>query len=115
MTVSITNQQVNEHTFLQMMYEDPYFPDHVLDKGTDILRQLCAQIEAEPPADLTKLYELTQRATEEFNVLEAEFEAADSGIETTAREEICEEFCFIADAYGFEDADPEELTATREW
>ncbi|CAM4527700.1 DUF5713 domain-containing protein [Nocardia ninae] len=115
MTVSITNQQVNEHAFLQMMYEDPYFPNHVLDKGTEILRRLCAQIEAEPPADLTKLYELTQRATEEFNALEAEFEAADSGIETTAREEICEEFCFIADAYGFEDADPEELTATREW
>ncbi|WP_223885084.1 DUF5713 family protein [Nocardia colli] len=66
-------------------------------------------------ADLTALDEHTQRATEEFNALEEEFDAAGSEIETVAREVICEEFCFVADAYGFADADREELTATREW
>ncbi|WP_374214999.1 DUF5713 family protein [Streptomyces longispororuber] len=37
------------------------------------------------------------------------------GIETVAREWICEEFCFVASAYGFTDADAEELTAVRDW
>ncbi|MFB8278801.1 DUF5713 family protein [Nocardia colli] len=113
--MSITNQQVNGHAFLEPLYADSYFPDHVLDKGAEILRRLCERVEIAPPADLTALYELTQRATEEFNALEEEFDAAGSEIETVAREVICEEFCFVADAYGFADADREELTATREW
>lgn len=54
-------------------------------------------------------------ATEAFNDLEAEFEAAGSDIETVAREEIGEAFWFIAMAYGFEDADGEELISAREW
>lgn len=54
-------------------------------------------------------------ATEEFNALEAEFDAAGSEIETVAREEIAEGFGFVADAYGFGDADVEELIAAREW
>lgn len=58
---------------------------------------------------------LTQAATEEFNLLEAEFEAAGSDIETVAREEIAEDFSFVASAYGFADADVEELIATRDW
>ena len=53
--------------------------------------------------------------TEEFNILEAEFEAAGSEIETVAREEIAEIFWAVAMAYGFADADVEELIATREW
>lgn len=52
---------------------------------------------------------------EEFNQLEAEFEAAGSEIETVAREEIAEDFWFVASTYGFTDADVEELIATRNW
>ncbi|MFE3192451.1 DUF5713 family protein [Nocardia sp. NPDC059240] len=111
----ITNQQVAERTFLQPLYADAYFPDRVLDKGTAILLRLCERIEAEKPSDLTALYTLTWAATEEFNLLEAEFEAAGSEIETVAREEIAEDFWFIASAYGFADADAEELIATRDW
>lgn len=33
-----------------------------------------------------------------------------SGVETVAREWICDEFGFVASAYGFTDADAEELT-----
>ena len=40
---------------------------------------------------------------------------ADSELETAARQSIGEEFAFIASAYGFEDADVEELIATRDW
>ncbi|GHG09196.1 DUF5713 family protein [Streptomyces filamentosus] len=111
----ITNRKVGEHAFLQGLYEDGYFPDHVVDKGREILLRLCERVEAVRPADLTALYALTHAATEEFNLLEAEFEAAGSEIETVAREEIGEDFRFVATAYGFTDADPEELIATREW
>ncbi|MEV6941849.1 DUF5713 family protein [Streptomyces sp. NPDC051172] len=111
----ITNQQVIEHAFLEVLYEDDYFPDQVLDRGKAILLSLCERIEAERPADLAALYHLTQAATEEFNVLEAAFDAAGSEIETVAREEIGGDFWFIAQAYGFQDADAEQLIAPREW
>lgn len=110
-----TNQQVAGRAFLQQMYDDPYFPDRVVDRGRAILLQLCERIEAERPSNLETLYALTQAATEEFNLLDKEFMAAGSEIETVAREWICDEFCFIASAYGFTDADAEELTAGRDW
>ncbi|MBM9503611.1 DUF5713 family protein [Actinacidiphila acididurans] len=111
----ITNHQVAGHAFLRHLYADEYFPDEVLDKGRAILLRLCERIETEPPPDLAALYALTQSATEEFNLLEAEFEAVGSEIETVAREEIAEDFWFVASAYGFADADVEELIATRDW
>ncbi|MET8864362.1 DUF5713 family protein [Nonomuraea sp. NPDC004580] len=110
-----TNPQTAGHTFLKSMYEDGYYPDHVVDKGREILLRLCERIEDERPADLAALYVLTHAATEEFNELEAEFDAAGSEIETVAREVIAEDFWFVASAYGFADADAEELIATREW
>ncbi|MEV4947033.1 DUF5713 family protein [Streptomyces sp. NPDC053755] len=111
----VTNQRTAGHAFLRHLYADVYYPDHVLDKGRAILLRLCERIEAGQPSDLTALYALTHAATEEFNDLEAEFEAAGSEIETVAREEIAEDFWFVASAYGFEDADAEELIAPREW
>ncbi|MGW0711874.1 DUF5713 family protein [Streptomyces sp. NPDC002643] len=113
--MGITNQQMAGHAFLRELYEDAYFPDHVLDKGKAVLVRLCERIEAERPSDLASLYALTHAATEEFNRLEAEFEAAGSEIETVAREEIAGDFWRVAQAYGFTDADAEELIATREW
>jgi hypothetical protein len=111
----VTNQQVAEHTFLQPMYTDSYFPDRVVDRGRVILERLCERIEVEHPSDLSTLYALTQAATEEFNLLESDFEAAGSEIETVAREAIAEDFGFVASAYGFADADVEELIAGRDW
>ncbi|MEU6063990.1 DUF5713 family protein [Streptomyces sp. NPDC047082] len=113
--MAISNEQVIEHPFLRGLYRDDYYPDQVVDRGREILLRLCERIEAERPADLAALYVLTQAATDEFNDLQAEFEAADSEIETVAREEIAEDFWFVAHAYGFADADVEELIATRDW
>jgi hypothetical protein len=110
-----TNRQIAGHAFLKDMYQDGYYPDHVVDKGREILLRLCERIEAERPSDLPALYALTHAATEEFNELEAAFEAAGSEIETVAREVIAEDFSFVASAYGFADADVEELIATRDW
>ncbi|GIH94566.1 DUF5713 family protein [Planobispora siamensis] len=111
----LTNQKVLDHVFLKEMYDDGYFPDHVVDKGRAILLRLCERIEAERPADLAALYALTKPATEEFNALEEEFEAAGSMIDTIGREIIGDHFWFVALAYGFTDADGEELIAAREW
>lgn len=111
----IGDQRVAAHAFLRPMYADSYFPDHVVDQGRAILERLCERIEAERPSDLEALYALTQAATEEFNGLEAAFEAAGSEIETVAREAIAADFAFVASAYGFADANVEELIATRDW
>jgi Family of unknown function (DUF5713) len=77
--VSLSNAQVNNHAFLQCMYEDDSFPKHLVDDLGE------------------ELYE------------------ANSEIETSAAECIAEDFAFIAEAYGFVDADLEELIATRLW
>ncbi|MFJ4782181.1 DUF5713 family protein [Streptomyces sp. NPDC088794] len=111
----ISNQQAAAHAFLKALYRDAYYPDHVVDRGRDILLRLCERIEAERPADLDALYVLTQAATDEFNDLETAFEEAGSEIETVAREEIAEDFWFVAKTYGFENADVEELIGTRDW
>ncbi|WP_405786331.1 DUF5713 family protein [Streptomyces sp. NBC_01367] len=83
--------------------------------GRAFLLRLCERIEGEQPSDLETLYALTQAATEEFNLLDREFMAAGSGIETVAREWICDEFRFVASAYGFTDADAGKPTAGRDW
>lgn len=111
----ITNQQVAGHAFLRPMYQDSYFPDHLVDQGKGILLRLCERIEAEQPQDLEALYGISQAATEEFNFLDTKLHAAGSGIETAAREWIAEDFGFVASAYGFTDAHEEELVAGRDW
>ena len=54
-------------------------------------------------------------ATERFNELAEEFEENDSEIETVARDTIATDMEYIAQSYGFEDADIEELVAPRDW
>ncbi|NEA99212.1 DUF5713 family protein [Streptomyces sp. SID13726] len=109
--MTISNERVSTHPFLKALYRDDYYPDRHVDRGKEILLRLCGRIEADRPADLAALYVLTQAAAEEFNGLQDDgFE-----IETVAREEIAEDFWFVADAYGFADADIEELIATRDW
>lgn len=111
----VTNPKIKQHTFLEDMYEDEYFPNHLVDKGTAILIDLCIEIEQKKPTTLEELYKLTHNATEKFNELQEEFEDEGSEIETDARASIAEGFEFIAIAYGFENADIEELIATRDW
>nr|WP_062339681.1 DUF5713 family protein [Herbidospora sakaeratensis] len=109
------NAKIAAHPFLAGLYRDPYFPDELVDKGKAVLLRLCDRIEAERPADLAALYVLTHAATDEFNALDEEFHDAGSEIETAAREWIADDFWIVASAYGFDDADIEELIATRDW
>ena len=55
------------------MYDDDYFPAELVQKGENILVELCRQIETEQPEDLDGLYSLTHAATERFNELAEEF------------------------------------------
>jgi predicted DNA-binding WGR domain protein len=111
----LTNEKTRNHLFLKEMYEDQYFPNNCVDMGKEILIDLCFQIEKTLPKSLEELYKLTHIATEKFNDLQEDFEDNDSEIETAARDCIGENFAFIANSYGFNEADTEELIATREW
>ena len=110
----IENQLIQKHDFLREMYEDSYFPRPLVDKGKTILLDLCQSVETDKPEDLDAFYVLTHAATQRFNDLEPEFEAANSELETAAREAIAEDFAFIASAYMF-DADVEEMISPRNW
>lgn len=112
---SLKNEKIRNHSFLKGMYEDPYFPDFLVDKAKELLIELCAQIEEQNPQNAKELYVLTHIATEKFNDLQNVFDEHDSEIETYARESIASDFDFIAKAYGFANADGEELIAPREW
>jgi Family of unknown function (DUF5713) len=112
--LALKNEEVKSYSFLEEMYEDDYFPSFLVDKGKNILIDLCFEIETQQPKNLGDLYKLTHLATNKFNDLENEFFENDSEIETAARECIAMDFGFIADAYKF-DADVEELIATRDW
>ena len=111
----LNNPELADHTFLQDMYDDDYFPPELVQKGENILVELCRQIETEQPENLDALYELTHAATERFNELAEEFDENDSEIETVARDTIATDMEYIAQSYGFADADIEELVAPRDW
>jgi hypothetical protein len=112
--MNIQNKNLKDYKFLEGMYGDEYFPKFLVDKGKQILINLCLQIEQENPKTLKDLYVLTQASTEEFNALEDDFMENGSEIETAARECIAVDFEYIAKAYGF-NPDIEELIATRNW
>lgn len=111
----LINEKVKNYSFLNEMYQDAYFPNKCVDKGKDILIDLCFQLEEKKPKNLEELYNLTHSATDKFNSLQDEFYENDSEIETVARDCLGTDFEFIAHAYGFENADTEELIATRDW
>ena len=111
----VQNPAVASHTMLADMVNDSYYPAPLVAKGQQILVRLAERIEEHSPRDLAALYRLTHAATEEFNRLAEEFRHADSEIETVARDAISEDFGFLADVYGYTDADLEELVAARDW
>ena len=113
--MSFANPQLQQYDFLAAMQCDACFPAPLVRKGRQILIGLCQAIEAGQPQSLDALYALTHAATHEFNRLAEEFDAHDSQIETAARENIGEDFEAIAQAYGFDAADSEELIAPRDW
>ena len=113
--MTLSNATMANYAFLKDMYRDPYFPNDLVQQGEAILVDVCLALERNPPADLAGLYALTHAATECFNDLQEAFEERGSEIETAAREAIAQDFDAIAKAYGFAEADVEELIAPRDW
>lgn len=113
--MNIQNTKILEHVFLQDMYQDSYFPKHLVDQVKTILLDLCVEIEVKKPEHLEDLYELTLRATQKINDLQDAFDEAESEIETVARDCIGMDVYYIAQSYGFVDADAEELISARDW
>jgi hypothetical protein len=107
------NASILAHAFLEDMFRDGDFPDHLVEKGKLILLDLCARIEREQPEG-EALYALTHEATERFNALAEEFYEHDSEIETVARDNIGSDVDFILRTYGY-DLDIEEAIAPRDW
>jgi hypothetical protein len=107
--------KIDKEKLLPGMYRDGYFPNQLVDKLRDIILGACSKIEKESPQDLEELYSITCEATELINDLQEEFEENDSEIETVARDEIALAFELVAKTYGYENADLEELVATRDW
>jgi hypothetical protein len=113
--VGIEDETLRDHAFVAVMVRDEYYPDGPVAQLQAVLVRLCERIEAERPADLDALSVLTHAATEEINELQDVFWEAGSEIETVARDAIAEDVERIAHAYGFVDADLEELLAPRDW
>ena len=103
------------HVFLKGMINDDYFPNELVKEGQEILRELCRKFDLEPPASLEELLKHCHAATELFNELDEKFQAQDSEIETMARDTIAEDFYAVAKAYGFPEADMEDLVEPRDW
>ena len=95
------------------MYNDNYFPNHLVDKGKAILVELCKEIEKQNPIG-EEVYKLTHAATEKFNNLNNEFGENGSEIETVARENIGADVEFILRTYGY-NLEIEEAIAPRDW
>lgn len=112
---SIKNENVSAHEFLKDMYEDDYFPSHLVDKIKEILIQACEKIETQNPKTDEELFSITHKAVEQINELQAEFEDNNSELETAAREAMGADFDFIVKTYGFNEVDIEDVIAPREW
>ena len=78
--MSIQNPIILSHSFLADMYQDSYFPKHLVDQLKQTLLDLCQQIEAQKPQDLDALYVFTHAATEKINMLQEAFDEAESEI-----------------------------------
>jgi hypothetical protein len=104
-------QTAATESFLRPLYDDGYHPAHLIDQGRTILIRLTEHFERDQPKTLAELYALTHAATKEFNNL------AEGGleIETVAHEAISRDLGYVAAAYGFPEADLDELTASRTW
>lgn len=110
----INNKQVQKYSFLAELSPDPKFPNDLVDQGKAILVELCAQIEAQQPANLEEFYVLTQAATEQFNQLEALFQEKDSEQEMIVREAIALDMVMISLFYDYA-AEAEDMIDNRTW
>lgn len=113
--MKIQNETMADYPLVEEMVADDYYPDHLVEKIRGLLVALCVEIETREPSTEDELLELTHAMTEAINALNEEFWAADSDLETVAREDIARTVMAILDAYGWADVDIEDAIAPRDW
>ncbi len=96
------------------MYDDEYFPNFLVDKIKAEIDKVETMLTA-GETNTAVIQSHLDTMTRAINDLEDEFDANDSEIETVARDTIATDMEYIAQSYGFEDADIEELVAPRDW
>ena len=95
------------------MYSDQYFPDFLVDKIKDIIREAVMFIE-EGNHTRDEIQGAFDKMTTRINELQEEFEENDSEIETSARESIGDTVDRIIKLFAI-DIDVEEAMRERDW
>ncbi len=101
------------YKLLSGMYQDGYFPDFLVDKIRDLIRDAVDLLETgerDPGIIQGKFDEMTRG----INDLQEEFEENDSELETEARESIGEAVAYILRWFDL-DLDVEEAIRERDW
>ena len=103
----------DDFEYLKDMYQDSYFPDDLVDKVKDLIKELVDYLENGKHTTNEIQLEL-DRIVIGINELQEEFEENDSEIETVARESIGETIEKILKYFEI-DIDIEEAIRERNW
>lgn len=104
---------MDEEKYLKDMYIDSYYPDFLVDKIKQILKEVEALL-ATGEKDMQKIQAAFDSATLQINDLEEEFNNNNSEIETVARDSIGVTVESLLVFYGI-DLDVEEAIRERDW
>jgi len=99
--------------YLPEMYADQYFPNFLVDKVKNVIKEVVVFIE-EGDHGTDEIQEAFDKMTLSINALEDEFYENDSEIETGARESIGETVQRILEYFEI-DIDTEEAIRERDW
>ena len=102
-----------DYILLEEMYQDRYFPDHLVDKIKALMLEVIAFLET-GERDMEKVQEQFDKMTLGINGLQEEFEENDSELETGARESIGGTTAYILKWFDL-DLDVEDAIAKRDW
>ena len=102
-----------EDRLLDDMYQDGYFPDDLVDKVRECIRQVIAFLET-GERDLERIQQKFDEMTLAINDLQEEFEERDSELETVARDSIGETVGYILEWFELA-LDAEEAIRERDW
>lgn len=102
-----------DYTLLAEMYQDDYFPDHLVDKVKEQLQKVIALLETGETGTEAIQAKLDE-AVQAINDLQEEFDENESEIETVARDSIGETVGYILEWFGIP-IDLEEAIRERDW
>lgn len=102
-----------DYKLLDEMYEDEYYPDHLVDKVRDELQKVIDLLER-GETDTEVVQDKLDEAVCAINDLQEEFDENDSEIETVARDCIGETVAYILEWFDIP-IDIEEAIRERDW